>query len=733
MVVRFTAPIVFAALCIVVLILGLLEWSGREVDRIARDRDRAIVSLVLAQAVERVAHAQESSTVWDEAVREVRKAPLDTAWLDLNLGVWFEGYAGIDEVYILDPHDRPLYAMRARHRVRPESYVAVEDVAGPLARLLRKTRSVQKRRNGSLPMLSAGQGDLAVVRGRPAIVSAKPIVSDSGRLRQASGTEAVHVAVVYLDEDFFARIGRQYALAGAHYAIASDAGGTSRSAAMRNRFGRIIGYLVWKPFAPGRQVTAALGPVLLLVLLLTTLVLYMLASRLARRTQDLEDSRHHAQHRAMHDDLTGLGNRAMFEQRLDEALSRARRHKSLLALLYIDLDRFKQVNDTLGHPAGDALIQQVAQRLVAEVRGYDLVARLGGDEFAILIGEPEDARAVERICARIVAELERPFDLQGSQAFIGASIGVVITPLHGNDRTELTRKADIALYKAKNEGRSRFLFFTPDMDLDVRMREESYRELRQALADCEHQLRVHYQPIYAVEDGCMVGVEALLRWQHPEQGLVGPADFIRSAEEAGLIEVVGDWVLRRAIRDARAWPSLRVAVNVSPIQLRSRTFVDTVQQVLAEGGVAPERLELELTETALMAASGDVARSLAELRALGVACALDDFGTGYSSLSHIRDFAVDRIKIDRSFVNAVNTVPGAALVEAIVSLASANGLRLTAEGVEAEEQYAFLRRVGCHEVQGFLLSRPVPAAQVPALMRVPRPQGSAQPGLETRI
>jgi diguanylate cyclase (GGDEF)-like protein len=707
--------------------LGLLQWSGREVDRIARERDRAIVSLVLAQSVERVAHAQESSTVWDEAVRQVRKAPIDPGWLDLNLGEWFQDYAGIDEVYILDQRDRPIYAMRQGRRGAPESYGALQKVAGPLATLLRVTRTVQKRSNGNLAMLSPGQGDLAIVRGRPAIVSVKPIVTDSGPLKQTPGTEALHVAVVYLDDHFFARLGRQYGLADAHYAISPDGDSSARSVPLHDSHGGTIGYLVWKPFAPGRQVTAALGPALLVVLLLTTAVIYWLASRLARRTHDLEESRLHAQHRAMHDELTGLGNRATFEQRLDEALSRSRRHKTLLALLYIDLDRFKQVNDTLGHPAGDALIRQVARRLVAEVRGYDLVARLGGDEFAILIGEPADRQAVERICARVVAELERPFDLAGSQAFIGASIGVALAPADGLDRTELTRKADIALYKAKTNGRSRFCFFTPDMDLDVRSREESYRDLRLALADCERQLRLHYQPIYAMDDGRMVGVEALLRWKHPEQGLMGPAEFIRSAEESGLIEVLGDWVLRRAVRDAKAWPGLRVAVNVSPIQLRSRVFVDTVRQVLAEAGVEPERLELEMTETALMAASGDVARSLAELRRLGVACALDDFGTGYSSLSHIRDFAVDRVKIDRSFVNVVNTVPGAALVEAIVSLARANGLCLTAEGVEEQEQYDFLRRVGCHEVQGYLLSRPVPASEVGRLLHSNRPEWEDRP------
>ncbi|KQM22274.1 putative bifunctional diguanylate cyclase/phosphodiesterase [Novosphingobium sp. Leaf2] len=706
-----------AAFCLLVLILGLLFWSGKEADRIARHRDRALVALVLSQMVDRVGHAQESSTVWDDAVLQVRRRPLDMGWIDQNLGIWFQNYAGIDEIYILDPQNRPVYAMRDGRRAKPEAFIAVEGVADRLVAALRKSGKPVGRGQSDVAMLSAGRADFGIVRGRPALVSVKPIVSDSGRIPQKPGTEALHVAVEYLDAEFFGRIGSQFGLADAHYAIAPDTLRGQRSVGMQDHQGHTIGYLHWRPFAPGSQVIAALAPVLLVVLLLTGALVYLLASRLARRTHDLEDSRRHAQHRATHDELTGLGNRSMFEQRLDEALARARRHKTLLALLYIDLDRFKQVNDTLGHPAGDALIRQVARRLLAEVRIYDFVARVGGDEFAIIVGEPENRHAVERICARIVAEVERPFDLAGSQAFIGASIGVALAPLHGLDRTELTRKADIALYRAKTEGRSRYRFFTPDLDVDVQAREETYRDLRQALADCDRQLALHYQPIYTLETGHMVGVEALLRWYHPEHGLMPPADLVRSAEESGLIEVLGDWVLHRAVQDARAWPTLRVAVNVSPLQLRSRKFVDTVRQVLASGAITADRLEVELTETALMAAPDEVGHCLAALRGLGVACALDDFGTGYSSLSHIRDFAVDRVKIDRSFVNAIDTKAGAALVEAIVNLARANGLRLTAEGVEKPEQQAFLRRVGCHEVQGFLLSKPIPADSITQLLQ----------------
>jgi diguanylate cyclase (GGDEF)-like protein len=710
----FTPVIVLAALVIAALIVGVLLWSDREVDRIARQRDRSIVALVLQQTVERIAHAQESSTVWDAAVLKLRRPPLDMAWVDINLGTWFHDYAGFDEVYILSGTGQPWYAMRDGKRVVPETYIAVEDVADPLVAKLRRSRTNQRSTGIDMAMLTPGQADFAVLRGRPAVVSAKPVVSDSGKLEQKRGTEAVHVAIVFLDQDFFTRLGNQYGLAGAHYQIAPSPNSREASVALQTNGGRTIGYLVWEPFAPGSQVTKFVGPVLVLVLILSTAVIYLLANRLARRTLDLEESRLQAEYQAMHDGLTGLGNRAMFELRFDEALARTQRNKRLLALLYIDLDRFKQVNDALGHPAGDQLIRQVALRLVEEVRSYDLVARLSGDEFAVLISEPEDLAAIELICSRIVAQLEKPFDVSGSQAFIGASIGVAIAPDHGLDRTELMRKADIALYRAKAEGRSRFVLFVPSMDDAVRARETTDRDLRKALADCDQQLRLHYQPIFSTESGMMTGVEALLRWEHPENGLVTPDAFIRAAEESGLIEVLGEWVLRRAARDACA--GLRVAVNVSPIQVRGRKFAETVEAILAETGLEPTRLEVEITETALMEASSEVTLSIRALRKLGVACALDDFGTGYSSLSHIRDLAVDRIKIDRTFVQAVRTAPGAALVEAIVGLASANGLCLTAEGVEDPDQYAFLSRVGCHEVQGYLLARPMCAEKISALL-----------------
>ena len=699
------------------LVVALLLWSGNEVDRIARTRDTSVVSSVIQQSVERIAHLQESSTVWDSALHEVRRRPLDNAWLDLNLGLWFHEYAGFDEVYILDPADRPIYAMHDARRGIPESYIAAETAATPLTRLLRANDPATRAAKGSSSaMLSSGAWDLAILRGRPAIISVKPIVTDSGHFAQKPGSEYLHVAVVYLDDAFFARLGHNFGLADARFQLTPAVSGSEAAVPLRDRAGAVVGYFAWKPFAPGRQVTRFIAPISLTVLIVAALIIYLLANRLVRRTMDLEESRRHAEHQAMHDRLTGLANRAMFETRLDELLSFSRRHDTLLGLIYVDLDRFKQVNDTHGHPVGDALIRQVAQRLVREVRGYDIVARLGGDEFAIIVTQPESLAAIERICDRIVTELERPFDLSGVQTYISGSLGVAVAPEHGISRTELTRKADIALYKAKMDGRDRFVFFTPDLDEVVRHRDSTNRELRQALASCDEQLRVFYQPICCAGTGTIVGVEALLRWQHPVQGLMGPAGFIQAAEDCGLIEVLGNWVLRKALADARAWPELRLAVNVSAIQVRNRAFPDVIAEMLASSGIDPARLELEITETALMTGSNDVADTLRRLRGQGVACALDDFGTGYSSLSHIRDIEVDRIKIDRSFVNSVDNRAGAALVEAIASLARANGLLLTAEGVETQAQFDFLRTIGCHEMQGYLLSRPVPAHTITSLL-----------------
>ncbi|MDO9712202.1 EAL domain-containing protein [Paracraurococcus lichenis] len=420
-------------------------------------------------------------------------------------------------------------------------------------------------------------------------------------------------------------------------------------------------------------------------------------------------------HLAHHDALTGLPNRILFRERLEEALARARRSGSF-AVLCLDLDRFKEVNDTLGHPIGDALLCAVAARLRSELRDTDILARLGGDEFAIVqssVNQPHDATALAR---RLVEVVGAPFEVEGHQISVGASVGVAVAPGDGMDPDALLKAADMALYRAKADGRGTWRFFEPEMDARMQMRRALELDLRRALAAGEFE--VHYQPIVGVADRRAQGLEALVRWRHPERGLVPPDRFIPLCEEIGLIVPLGEWVLERACAEAVAWPGIpKVAVNLSPAQFASPGLVDAVAAALAASGLAPARLELEITETVMLRETEATLAILHRLKALGVRIAMDDFGTGYSSLSYLQRFPFDKVKIDRSFIRGLDeSRQSNAIVRAVADLCGGLDMTTTAEGVETEEQFVALRRKGCGEAQGYLFSRPLPAAEVPAML-----------------
>ncbi len=418
---------------------------------------------------------------------------------------------------------------------------------------------------------------------------------------------------------------------------------------------------------------------------------------------------------ASHDALTDLPNRVLLQQRLELALM-GRPHDRGCALMYVDLDRFKAVNDTLGHPAGDLLLVQVTHRLRRVVRGSDVVARLGGDEFAILLeGLPEVFRLGD-LAQRIVHTLEQPFDLEGHTANIGASIGIALAPQDGTDPVVLTKRADQALYEAKAAGRGRYRFFQPEMDETARVRREIELELRGALARDEFVL--HYQPVVGLSDQRVSGCEALLRWYAPGKGLVPPDRFIPLAEELGLIVQIGDWVLRRACRDAMGWPEhMKLAVNVSARQVQQgEALVHSVARALSESGLSAQRLELEITESVLMVENAATLHTLGRLREMGVRIVMDDFGIGYSSLAYLRSFPFDKVKIDRTFVQEIGQRADAlAIVRAVSSLCHSLGIASTAEGVETAEQLDQVTDHACTEAQGYLFSRPVPNGDLPAL------------------
>lgn len=418
---------------------------------------------------------------------------------------------------------------------------------------------------------------------------------------------------------------------------------------------------------------------------------------------------------AHHDVLTGLPNRARFREQMDMALGRLQGGGSF-AVLCLDLDDFKTINDTLGHPVGDALLVEVGRRLRACLRQGDSIARLGGDEFAIIQAASEPRRA-EALARRIVSELCDAYEVVGHRIVSGASVGVALAPNDGTDADQLLRNADMALYRAKAEGRNTFRFFELGMDAAARARRSIEMDLRQALQ--AGQFEIHYQPLLDTQEGRVCGVEALLRWNHPTRGSVSPGEFIPVAEEIGLITPIGKWVLKEACREVAPWDnSLKLAINLSVDQFRSGDLVESVVEALAQSGMAPERLELEITESMLLLEEDATLTTLHKLKDLGVSISMDDFGTGYCSLSYLRSFPFDRIKIDRSFVQEVGQGGGGdAIVQAIVKLGARLGIATTAEGVETEDQLQQLSAIGCSEMQGFLFSTARPGAELSEMLR----------------
>jgi diguanylate cyclase (GGDEF)-like protein len=424
---------------------------------------------------------------------------------------------------------------------------------------------------------------------------------------------------------------------------------------------------------------------------------------------------------AHHDTLTGLPNRVMLQDRLGQALISARRHRQSVAVMMLDLDHFKNVNDALGHAIGDGLLQEVAARLGGRLRASDTLARVGGDEFVLIQPDLIDRSDTGIVAQKLIDAFTEPFVVKNNRLDIGASIGVTVFPDDATDPDLLLRNADMALYRAKRNGRGQYRCYSPDMDAELKATRSLEAGLRQAL-ECGT-LELFYQPLFTLEDGRIQGVEALIRWAHPDGGYVSPASFIPVAETSGVIVPLGEWILHQACRQARAWMEagwhLRVAVNLSAVQLRQPDFPILVKRVLDDSGLAACALELEITETVFLDPSKmAIAKALHEVAGIGVHLAIDDFGTGYSSLGYLKHFPFDRIKIDRSFVRDIGAEADAdAIVKAIIALGRSLGKSITAEGVETELQLAFLRRNTCDEVQGYLLARPRSVSEIEQTLR----------------
>jgi diguanylate cyclase len=567
--------------------------------------------------------------------------------------------------------------------------------------------------------------------GKPAVVAAVAVGSDA---EIARGTERAPIvfSVKFIDERMLKQIANALAVSDLRAIGEPAEAGNDRVTELADAQGNTIARLAWTPTRPGAQIVASVVPFIAVACAGFVLLAGLVIRHMRRTKEMIAAGERQLRHLALHDPICGLPNRIYFTERLERVIADVQGGGVSAAVFYIDLDHFKDVNDTLGHHIGDELILNVTQRLSRIMRGDDLVARLGGDEFAIITTCASDSYSLQAIAGRIIAAVCAPYLISGHNIIIGASIGIAIIDRRAGDAADILRYADMALYRAKNEGRNRACVYDAAMDADLSNRKLLESDLLHAIQN--EGLRAAYQPIVNASGEIVVGVEALARWTHPTHGEIPPSRFIPIAEHSGLITELGEWMLRRACLDGRDWPGLTVAVNVSPLQFRRSDFVEVVERILTETDFDANRLELELTESTLLGNLETAELSMLRLKAIGVRFALDDFGTGYSSLLYLRRFPFDKLKIDSSFVRSIEKAPdAAAIVHAVVSLGRGLGMKVTAEGVETPEQHLFLRAAGVHSMQGFRFGKPGPADEITLRLESPENYRVGSPDQEVAL
>ncbi|TPJ79246.1 EAL domain-containing protein [Mesorhizobium sp. B2-6-2] len=709
---QVTLTVLTLATFALAIVVGFGFYAASQADDASLVRQKMFIADGLKDQIASVQREQESVSVWDDAIINVRAG--NQTWIEENLSVWMFTYYGHNRVYILDAANHAIHAMREGKVVDASAYGEDQPALLPIIEKLRRMLAEPPQTDAYGQPAKMVAEDLVSLDGTPAIVSVAPLVPSSDRITQARGTECLHISVEFINDAVIGKIAGKYLLDGARLVPLSQPAGPAAMPLVDSR-GVILGYIGWDQLRPGLALVREIAPALAIALLLAGGVLLFLLRRLRRASAALQTSQDQAQYLAFHDTLTGLPNRALFEDRLRRMLLFASRDKTRIALLYLDLDRFKHINDTLGHPAGDELVRQTAARLKHTIREVDTVARLGGDEFAVILLDVPDVGSAEDIAERLLLRLREPFRLIDDQVFVSASVGIALSSGSDIDADDLLRKADIALYEAKKNGRDRYELFAGDMD-DLLLRKRKVEsELRKAL-EGEGGIKLAYQPVFAADGRGILGAEALIRWGHEVHGALPAAQFIAIAEERGLIGDLGKWALGEACRFAAGTELPWIAVNISPMQLRDVGFAGQVADILSETGLDPCRLQLETTESVLLEHNDTIGTVIAALRQSGICIVLDDFGTGYSSLSYLRRQAIDKLKIDRSFVHLLDEDESArAIVKTLIELAQALKVEVTAEGVETDAQKALLVGMGCRQLQGYLLSPPLEPGQLLAL------------------
>ncbi len=702
------------------LLIATILLSARAMDASAVAAQAELLDNAVTARTSRALSELRSVAWWDEAVVRSRATPPDTRWLDMEIGAFVTGSFHHDRIMILDERDRPIYGFARGGHTPPEKMRADFNTIAPLVAQARGGPSASPRvadsnatsdryedsrftnrrygRSAAAVVDVGGTGELATVMA----------ITPSVDMRLAGARPRLMVSFIRLDAAWWRQAGRDALIPDLGLARADDARLGKMS--VRSDSGAALGELRWTPRRPGQALIENILPFVLTGLAVAAVAIGALARRLLGTSQALTAREAAAQYLANHDPLTGLPNRRKFE---GEFAARADGDAgSRLAVACLDLDRFKDINDTLGHNAGDQLIQRVAERLQQTLAPGDFVARLGGDEFAVL-GNCATAFDADDLTARVARCFHEPLPVSGHLVETSASIGLAFGPAERSFEA-LMREADIALYEAKARGRACCVRFEGEMAHKIERRHALEVDLRRAIANRE--LSLLYQPIVAAATGHIASVEALLRWTSPRHGAVPPDVFVPIAEEAGLMADIGRFVIDRAVGDAKRWPNLETAINISPAQLRSATILRDLIEPTERHGVSPARITIEITESVLMTRDERTLRTLNILKERGFGLALDDFGTGYSSLAYIRDFPFDKLKIDRSFVAALDTSDRAqAIVEAVANFGRILGREIVAEGVETEVEMQAMQRAGCTHLQGFLFARPMPAAHIEAM------------------
>jgi len=708
---------VVVAVAIVCIVVAALT-SAQRADEVAVAREQELLTRAIAN------HGEWSLSRLKNVVEsDVAVSPGDieqsASLVQPRLATWLGALLDHSFVAVINSADQVVYSQLGRDRSIPPVTGAVMPALHSLIEYLRQRTPVVP--NGVLYLPTGarsaardalnGSVFLHNINGQLCIVTALAVLGSGGDAR-ASGPPPIVLSVRTVEQNLLRAIGGRLQLVNLRTVEHNEApeGGHGYNIVDSNK--QPMARFAWTPQRPGTAILGSVVPFIGIALAGFALLAGLVLRHMRYTAATIAAGENRLRYLALHDPLCGLPNRNFFSERLEAVIANVNRGGAPASVLYIDLDHFKDVNDTLGHPIGDELIRSVTLRLSRTLRGDDLVARLGGDEFAVITTSTSEADALQEIANRIIARLCAPYSINGHTIVIGASIGIaVIDRRSGGNAADIMRYADMALYRAKNEGRNRACIYDAVMDADLSQRKLVEQDLREAI---ERQgLMVLYQPIVNTSGERIVAVEALARWPHPTRGLISPAEFIPIAEHSGLIIELGTQVLRFACLDGKAWPNISVAVNVSPLQFRQLDFVAVVERILKETGFDPTRLELELTESTLLGNLDNAEAAMRRLKALGVQLALDDFGTGYSSLLYLRRFPFDRLKIDRSFVLSIEKASdAAAIVHAVVSLGRGLGMKVTAEGVETAEQHLFLRAAGVHCMQGFRFGMPSPATDI---------------------